>query len=168
MSDQVTKRTQKPRDVNYTLEIVDDLPEAEIQRRSPLEDQLDKIVDTPAAHGKWVRIASYANGSAASAAANVLRKRHGDKEAVEGWTVRTKRADEDGEVRTGLFVRFNPEGVVAGAREDFDQRMQERRAKLEAKKAEGNGQTPREQKQGPGHTSGTAEAATSKAPAGKR
>jgi hypothetical protein len=133
MSDTATaaKRTQKPRDVNYTLEIVDDLPDLDLQRRSPLEDQIAKIVDTPSAHGKFVRIASYANGSAASAAGNQLRKRHGDTEAVDGYTIRTKRevADDGSEPRTGLFVRYNPDAIVTGGREDFEKRLADREAR---------------------------------------
>ena len=140
MSDTATeapaKRVQKPRDVNYTLEIVDDLPELEVARRSPLEDQIAKIVDTDEAHGRFVRIASYANGSAASAAANQLRKRHGDTESVDGFTIRTKREMDDngGEPRTGLFVRFNPNAIVPGGHEDFQLRLAEREAKVQARR----------------------------------
>jgi hypothetical protein len=127
------KRVQKPRDVNYTLEIVDDLPDLDVARRSPLEDQIAKIVDTPDAHGRFVRIASYANGSAASAAGNQLRKRHGDTEAVDGFTIRTKRevSENGGEPRTGLFVRFSPNAIVPGGREDFEKRMAAREARVQ-------------------------------------
>lgn len=135
MPDTATKRTQKPRDVDYTLEIVDDLPDLDVQRRSPLEDQIEKIITEPRSHGKFVRIGSYANGSAASAAANVLRKRHGDKSSVDGFDIRVRRADKDGEPRTGLFVRFNPDAIIPGAREDFEKRMQDRENTL-AKKRE--------------------------------
>jgi hypothetical protein len=107
MSDTATaaKRTQKPRDVNYTLEIVDDLPDLDLQRRSPLEDQIAKIVDTPSAHG--------------------------DTEAVDGYTIRTKRevADDGSEPRTGLFVRYNPDAIVTGGREDFEKRLADREAR---------------------------------------
>jgi len=187
------KRVQKPRDVDYTLEIVDDLPDLDVQRRSPLEDQIEKIVSEERSHGKFVRIGSYANGSAASAAANTLRKRHGDKASVDGFDIRVRRADKDGEPRTGLFVRYNPDAIVEGAREDFDKRMQQKadtlaKRRAQADAAEKNGQaeasnvnepepevtateaapkdqrTPRERKTGPGQTSGTAEASKSKAP----
>jgi hypothetical protein len=174
------KRVQKPRDVDYTLEIVDDLPDLEVQRRSPLEDQIKRIIDTPESHNRFVRIASYANGSAASAAANQLRKRHGDKEAVDGYTVRTKRlaTEDDAEPRTGLFVRFNPDAIVPGARDEFDTRMKEREQKIESRRAERAAlkndvdaavadrktQTPREKSSGAGQTSGTAAAAGSKSP----
>lgn len=146
MSDTATeaaaKRFQKPRDVNYTLEIVDDLPESELARRSPLEDQIATIVSTEDAHNRFVRIASYANGSAASAAGNQLRKRHGDTEAVDGFTIRTKReaAENGAPHRTGLFVRFNPSAIVPGGREDFEKRTKAREARnverREAREAE--------------------------------
>jgi hypothetical protein len=172
MPDTATKRVQRPRDVDYTLEIVDDLPDLDVQRRSPLEDQIEKIITEPRSHGKFVRIGSYANGSAASAAANVLRKRHGDKSAVEGFDIRVRRADKDGEPRTGLFVRFNPDAVIPGAREDFEKRMQDRddtlAKKREVRKNQGEegkeSRTPREKKSGPQATSATAEAQGSKAP----
>ena len=133
---EATKRFQRPRDVDYTLEIVDDLPDIEVQRRSPLEDQIDRIVQTPASHGKYVRIGSYANGSAASAAANVLRKRHGDKAAVDGLELRVKRTESDGVPRTGLFVKYDPEQIIPGERELFEKRLNDREAKVAAKRAE--------------------------------
>jgi hypothetical protein len=133
------KRPQKPRNVDYTLEVVDDLPDLEVQRRSPLKDQISRITNTPGSHGQFVRIASYANGSAASAAANGLRKELGDTEIVDGWTVRTRRSDQEVngvvEPRTGLFVRFNPDAVVPGERDAFNTRMKERAAKLDERRA---------------------------------
>lgn len=131
------KRIQKPRDVDYTLEIVDDLPDVDLTRRSALEDQIDKIVATEEAHGRFVRIGSYANGSAASAAANVLRKRHGDKAAVDGFTVKPARiTGPNGEPRTGLFVKFDPESIIPGERERFNERLKAREEKVAAKRAE--------------------------------
>lgn len=129
----VTKHGQKPRDVDYTLDVLDgDIPDSEIVRRSPLEDQLDKVKGNAEYHGKWVRIGSYANGSAATAAANVLRKRHGDVAAVEGWSVKPKRSEDD---RTFLYVKFEPGAIVEGARAEFEQRLKDRAAKYAAKKA---------------------------------
>lgn len=128
-----TKRGQKPRDVDYTLDVLDgDIPDVDITRRSPLEDQLDKVKAQAEYHGKWIRIGSYANGSAATAAANVLRKRHGDKANVEGWTVKPKRSDDG---RTHLYVKYEPGAIVDGARAEFEQRMKDRAAKYAAKKA---------------------------------
>lgn len=133
MTDVQTNRGQKPRDVDYSLEVLDgDIPDAEIQRRSPLEDQLDKVRESSEYHNKWIRIGSYANGSAGTAAANVIRKRHGDKAEVEGWTIKPKRADDG---RTHLYVRFTPGAIVEGARAAFEQRMKDRAAKYAAQKA---------------------------------
>ena len=144
-----TKRTQRPRDVDYTLEIVDDLPErASANRTRPLEDQLAKIKENEKAVGKWVRIGNYTVGSAATAAANVLRQRHGDKPAVEGWDFRTVRTDtnEDEPPRTGLYARFDPGRIVAGEAEAFAQREKDRVAKNDERKALKNGQdTPNAQ-----------------------
>lgn len=160
----VTKRTQAPRDVDYTLEVLDgDLPEMEVTRKSQLEDQLEKVVANADFHGKWVRIGSYANGSAGTAAANVLRKRHGKDKTIEGWTFKPKRMDDD---RTGLWVKYEPAAVIAGAKEQWE-------ADVKAKKAAANepaatSQTPRESAGGPGQTSGTADAAKAKAPANKQ
>lgn len=137
MPDTKTKRPQKPRDVDYTLEIVDELPEFKATQRSPLEDQIEKIVAEPRSHGKFVRIGSYANGSAASAAANVLRKRHGDKQSVDGFAIRPVRVDgPDGQPRTGLFVNYDPKQIVAGERELFDKRLADREAKIKTRRAE--------------------------------
>lgn len=140
-----TKRSQRPRNVDYSLEVVDDLPEDSFARRSPLEDQLDKIVADKSLHGRFVRIGNYANGSAASAAANVLRKKHGDSAIVEGWTVRTKRAnvvekDHEGNditvPRTGLFVKHEPDAVVDGAKAEHAAKVKARRAELDKKKVD--------------------------------
>jgi hypothetical protein len=133
---ETTKRSQKPRDVDYTLEIVDDLPESAMQRRSPLEDQIDRIVATPDSHGRFVRIGSYANGSAASAAANVLRKRHGDKPTVDGYEIRTARSDVNGTPRTGLFVKYDPNVIIPGERDQFEQRLKDREAKVNERRRE--------------------------------
>jgi hypothetical protein len=155
MPDTATKREQKPRDVEYTLEIVDDLPDLDTNRRKPLTDQIEKIVATPESHGKFVRMASYANASAASAAANGLRQKYGDKEAVLGWKFVPRRVDDitvqkNGqdvtEARTVLFVRYTPEAVVEGEHEAFKARLEERKAKnaqrrAEKKAAEANGES---------------------------
>ena len=133
------KRFQKPRNVNYTLVVVDDLPEVEVTRRSSLEDNIDKILAADAEgkldRTKFCRIGSYFNGSAASAAANVLRKRHGDRITVDGFAFQTKRADEDGEIRTGLFVKYDPEQIVEGEKEAFQQRLKDRAAKTAERRA---------------------------------
>jgi hypothetical protein len=73
----------------------------------------------------------------------------GDTEAVEGWTIRPRRADKEIEVvdeatgetsitlepRTGLFVRYRPDAVVPGAKDEFDVRLKEREAKIAERRA---------------------------------
>lgn len=135
------KREKAPRSVNYTLEVVDDLPEPQTVRRSPLEDALDAIKAKEEVHGRWVKIGEYENGTAASAAANVLRQRHGGSSAVEGWTIQPKRFDKeqaDGSKLplTGLFVRFTPDQIVDGAREEWDRKEAERKAALDKARKE--------------------------------
>lgn len=135
------KRQQKPRDVDYTLEVVEDLPDIEIIRRSPLNDQIEKILAKDAAgendRSKFSRISSYANGSAASAAANVLRQKLGDKPAVGGFLVATKRYDtDDGKPRTGVFVKYDPSLIVPGEHELFVKRMEERNRKNQERAAQ--------------------------------
>lgn len=176
-----TRKTPDPRQVNYTIEFVDELPGGENldTRRSPIEDNLAAIVANTDAHGRWVLIAQYGKPTAAAAAANVLRQKHGRDISVEGWefTNRKTTDTESGNTFNGLYVRYNPDAIVAGAKEQHDAWLKERDAELEARrvereaakaKAEGNGgsgggqatgQTPRE-------TEGnrTAEDAEKKAP----
>lgn len=142
-STDTVKREAKPRNVSYELEIVDDLPEYEITRRSPLEDALDSIREKAEYHDKWVRIGSYDKGTAASAASNVMRQRHGGSAAVEGFVFQAKRYDEVAEdgsktPKTGLFVKFAPNQIVPGARNAWDKSEIARIAKINDKrKAEG-------------------------------
>jgi hypothetical protein len=134
------KRVQKPRDVDYTLEVVDDLPEIVITRRSPLTEAIDGIVESDSQgtldRSKFTRIGSYANGSAASAAANVLRKKYGDKIGVSGFEIRAKSTDKDGARRTGLFVKYDPSLIVPGERELFEKRQVARDEKNAKRRAE--------------------------------
>lgn len=143
-STETVKRESKPRTVQYGLEIVDDLPDPVVVRHSPLEDALEKIVEDPKFHGKWVRIGEYDNGSAASASSNVLRQRHGGNPTVEGFTFQAKRfnkmekvGDKDIEVpKTGLFVKYTPAAIVQGAREEWDRKELARITAINAKRAE--------------------------------
>lgn len=135
--------TEKPkRNVDYTIEIVDELPERPF-KASPLEDSLDKIIaihnETPEklkdkdGNAKWIVIGRYDQSTAAGAAANVLGQRHGKNVNVEGWEFTTRRIDEGN--KTGLFVKYTPEAVVPGAKEEWARTEKERRAKLEANRA---------------------------------
>lgn len=138
---------RKTRSVDYTLEIVDGpLPDRRTAASSALEDNLKKIVgawDDEATRArlldendeaKWVRIGSYEHSTAAGAAANVMRQRHGGNVQAEGWEFASRRTDEGD--KTGLFARYDPRKVVPGAREQWAKHEDERKAKLAAAKAE--------------------------------
>lgn len=130
------------RNVSYDLEVHDDLP-ARPERHnaegaSVLEDQLKKIVAHPDHHApRWARIGRYANGAAAAAAANTLRKRHGSSPEVEGWRFETRRI-ENGEA-TGLFAQYDASKVVPGKAEENAEKYREwkaRQAEARTRRAE--------------------------------
>lgn len=135
-----------PRDASYVLEIVDDIPQRTIEK-SPLEPTLEKIAadyeaQKAAGNEKPITaiIALYGKPSACTAAANVLRQRHGTQD-VEGWRFETRHVDrkdpETGEevTKTALFVNYDPTKMVPGGREAWDKKMADREKKLEAKRA---------------------------------
>lgn len=117
------------RNVDYDLEMVDDLPDS--ATNSPLEDQLRRIQYDPGRYApRWGRIGRYdgpSHAAAAGSAANVLRKRHGDTPGVEGWRFETRRID--GGDATGLFAQYDPERVVPGEREHNQSRYEEYKQK---------------------------------------
>lgn len=133
--------------VQYTLEVVDELPEKG-SVTSPFDTSLDQIIEKwnsderdvlldGDGNAKWVLIGRYDNSTAAGAAANVLGQRHGKSPNVEGWDFAARRID--GGEKTGLFVRYDPNRIVPGAKEAWEKSETERKAKLaaarEAKKA---------------------------------
>ena len=129
-----TSPTTRPRDVDYTIEFVDDLPGQPTSessgRPSVFEDRIADIKADPAKHKKWARLASYRNGSAGAAAANVLRQRHGEP-YVEGLAVETRRVDD----RTLLFVQYDPSRVEEGGKERWERVLAERKAKNAERRA---------------------------------
>lgn len=133
----------KEKDVKYDRIVMDELPDRPA-RTSNQEEELVSIKGDRALVGKAICIAQYAQGTAATAAANILRKRHGQPE-VEGWEFATRKlnADEDGTVRTGLFVIYQPSWIKPGAAEAHAKVVAQRKAtakqKLAEKKAAGNG-----------------------------
>jgi hypothetical protein len=105
------------RAVDYATAIVAELPEATPSAGpSPLEDQLQEIIDNSEYHAPlWARIAKYSSAehvAAAGAAANILRRRHGDDESVEGWRFETRRVDNG--MASGLFAQFSPNAIMPG------------------------------------------------------
>ena len=123
-----------PRDVDYTLEIFDDLPEP--PPRSDLEKNLTKIRAEPRAHGRMVRIGDYGKRESAESAKNGMHRKHGNSPEIEGYRFRVARADRDDEPRFGLFVCYTPEAIVPGAQGQWREEIQRRdeKARLKAEK----------------------------------
>jgi hypothetical protein len=131
------------RSVTYELETYDELPEltrsASGQGGSPLEAQLRRIMYDPDRHApRWGRIGRYdsqSHGAAANSAANVLRKRHGETQAVEGWRFEVRRIEEG--QATGLFAQYDPHVIEPGLREQNAEKYEEykdrQREKLRAR-----------------------------------
>src|SRR5262245_25541629 len=82
------------KDVKYELMEVDELPDRP-PVQSQLEVQLETIKSDRTKHKKAFCISQYAQATAATAAANILRKRHGWPE-VAGWTFATRKVTMPG------------------------------------------------------------------------
>jgi hypothetical protein len=119
------------RSVTYELETYDELPDRDLPASgrggSPLEVQLQRIMEDPERHApRWGRIGKYdsqSHGAAANSAANVLRKRHGETQAVEGWRFEVRRIEEG--QATGLFVQYDPHVVEPGLKEQNAEKYEE-------------------------------------------
>lgn len=113
------------KDVQYGFTEVDALPEREV-RASVLEDAVQKIMGGAVSPGKPVIIASYRNRTAASAAANTLRKRHGQPEAsgLKFECHRNKETD-----RSDLYVVFDPSWVTSDGQTAHEQELADEKAK---------------------------------------
>lgn len=130
-----------PKDVKYDRKEFDDIPER-APRGSVIEDQLGEIEADPSLHNRVFCIAQYLRPTAATAAANVARQRHGKPEA-NGWWFGTRKVKDDEnpeQERTGLFVKFNPSlATEEGARVHEQEKLERKAAaaaKAEAKRAE--------------------------------
>lgn len=107
------KRTRTK--AEYGLEEVDFLPQRE-GRKSQLNALLAEVEsDHP---DKWMVIAKYENGSAASATASQLRYRFGPVEA-NGWEFAVRKTDEG--AKSALFAKFSPGSVKANATKAYDE-----------------------------------------------
>lgn len=124
--------------VDYELVIYDELPAPSPRGggRSILNEQLATIKESDHAWGKPVRIGLYTQGTAATAAKNVLQQRYGRTPAVSGWKFYTRPVPTsqtpDAEVQRGLFAVFTPDAVVEGAREAHEKAEAKRLADLQA------------------------------------
>lgn len=117
--------------VDYEIEVLEELPEggrlSSGPGRSVLQDQIDHVLGDETLWNKWVRIGRYERKTAAPAARNVLRQRHGDTPAVEGWRFECRRIDNGA---TGLFVKYSPSEVIEGAKAEHNAQMKARKEKL--------------------------------------
>lgn len=158
MSDTATQEaTKRPFSVDYVLEIVDELPPGGVRGfgKSALETQLDRVKEGEANHGKWALIGRYKNSTAASAASNVLKQRHGRKPDADGWDFAVRPVGEKGE--RGLFVKYTPDQIREGAMAEHQKSEAKRKANLQEKR--------RERENGAGDNNGAAAKAAEKAPA---
>lgn len=148
------RKPPSPRDVNYEVKPLGRMPEKGA-RTSVLEEALEKVkrAEPRDEQGNpvWCQIGSYRLGSAASAAANQLRKRHGKGPEVEGWRITTGRVttDEDGnklpsdQHRTILGVRYEPENIVEGAASEHREKVLKEKDQARLKRQEKTKSTPK-------------------------
>jgi len=132
--------------VNYELVVYDELPPPlpRTGGKSILNGQLSTIEKNEQAWGKPVRIGLYSQGTAATAAKNVLQQRFGRNPAVSGWKFYTRPVPVDtspeAEYNRGLFAVFTPAAIVEGAMEAHQAaeklRLEELRLAREARAAE--------------------------------
>jgi hypothetical protein len=124
--------------VDYELVIYDELPPPATRGggRSILNEQLETIQENGEAHGRPVRIGLYTQGTAATAAKNVLQQRYGRNPAVKGWKFYTrpvpKDTSPDSDTYRGLFAVYTPDQVVNGAWEAHQKAEEKRIADLKA------------------------------------
>lgn len=163
-------------DVDYTLEIIEgDLPPAGHGggggRTSPLELKLEELKGREDAFGKWVLIGKYGKATAAGAAANVLRQRHGRNANAEGFEFAYRKIDQGGSSVNGLFVRYDPTKVVEGAMDLHRKEEEARIARLEKARAEkeaAEGDGPTDNTNGDAKAKVAEKVAAAKAAAGKK
>jgi hypothetical protein len=129
--------------VDREIVIYDELPPPSARSgggRSVLNEQLETVKENPQAWGKPVRIGLYTQGTAATAAKNVLQQRFGRSAAVCGWKFYTRPVpvdtSPDADVLRGLFVVYTPDAVVDGALEAHELAEKKRIAELEAARAQ--------------------------------
>lgn len=126
------------RHVEYGLQVFEELPPQGTGgggRTSPFDDKMESIAGDTGLHGKPVCVAKYKNRTAAAAAANVLRQRHGSTPDAKGWQFPVRKVQDNGEVKHGLFFIYDPKLVKKGAWEQHVAKEEKRKADLEAKRA---------------------------------
>lgn len=124
--------------VDYDLVVYDELPAPSPRGggRSILNEQLGTIKEKEQVWGRPVRIGLYTQGTAATAAKNVLQQRYGRSPAVSGWKFYTRPVPTsqtpDADVMRGLFAVYTPDAVVDGAKEAHEKAEAKRLADLQA------------------------------------
>ena len=132
---------------------------------------MEKIIANEDAWNKPVRIGLYSQGTAATAAKNVLQQRNGRNAAVSGWKFYTRPVpvdtSPDAEVVRGLFAVYTPDAIVPGALEAHEMAEKKRVSDLEAARsermaeAEDEGEEPEFSDEEEAESDGEATAATS-------
>lgn len=124
-------QTEETPAVIHKMTVHDDLPGI-ARKPSRIEEALEEV-KSKAPAGKWVCVARYKSSVAATGAANNLRRIHGSDPAVEGWKFATRKINENGEQRTGLFVQHDATLVKPGKRAEHQKKLDEFRAKQREK-----------------------------------
>jgi len=123
------------RDVDYTVEVWGDLPESSTERQKRHETSLVQVIEkrplTSDGRPAWVLIAKYNDNGASTAAAAVLRRRHGPPEA-RGWEFAVRKIAPG---KKGLFAKYDPDGIVKGAFEKHEKALAEKNAELKERAA---------------------------------
>lgn len=117
-------------DVNYGVMAVKEMIPGGLRgNNSPLNDLVEQIREDENLWKQGVCIATYAQKTAAGAAANVMRQRYGRQISVQGFIFASRKV-EDG--RTGLWVYYDPDQVVDGEWEKHQKAENKRKAKIAA------------------------------------
>ena len=115
-------------DVEYgVMQVQDSIPGGLRGSSSPLNEMVERIRDDENLWRQGVCIASYAQKTAAGAAANVMRQRYGRNIAVGGFVFASRKVDD---THTGLWVYYDPEQVVDGEWEKHQKAETKRKAKV--------------------------------------
>jgi hypothetical protein len=131
-TENATPRRRK--NVDYTMVDVPDFQPTR-DRRSPLNDNMEKIVATTEMHNTWKQIGGYDQGQNASSAATQLRKIWGNDERIRGFIISTGHYnDADGNPKSGVMVKYNPDAVVPGAHAEWEASLKNKAAKKPATK----------------------------------
>jgi hypothetical protein len=120
---EVTKTDTKAEKPGYELQVFDELPAA-APRASKLADVMEEVKTKPV--GKPILLKRFPSASAATGTANHLKLRWGANSDAYGFKFVTRKIDADNH---GVFVTYNPDKIVPGAKDEIDKRYEEFRVK---------------------------------------